>query len=242
MFRTPTILALTLFSTSAAFATQPKPPATTPPVNNYSPHNDVQQSMGQLQGQAQGLWNTNKINTSAGAAASSGSSALGIGQGGGGGGGGGGGAGGNAANYGGDQRTRVNVDNSNHSVSINKQRFAPSVAFQGSSLGSGNPCEGLPFGIGGSSAVPNPFSAFLQIPRESGKCWGERTVTQGLIMRQQGIRISDNALLAIYAGVPVAQAINDNPYMGGSYYAPRRTKVRHAAKGRPCVPCQGRKH
>jgi hypothetical protein len=89
-----------------------------------------------------------------------------------------------------------------------KQRLqAPGIAASFSSV-AGNPCERAPFGIGGS--MPG-FGGLLQIPLESGECWQERKLNQGLILRQSGICVSDNAMVAVWAGNAVAVAIQNNP-------------------------------
>lgn len=107
---------------------------------------------------------------------------------------------------------------------------APGIAASFSSV-AGNPCERAPLGAGLS--LPG-LGGLFQIPLESDRCWGERGVNQGLLLRQQGLPISDNAIIAIYAGVPARQAILDNPYVGRAYVArPYRAKAKRVR----CVPC-----
>lgn len=78
---------------------------------------------------------------------------------------------------------------------------APGLAASFSSV-SGNPCEGAPFGIGGTGPG---FGGLLQIPRESGNCWNER---KAILLNSMGY---SNAALAVLAGNDVKTAIDNNP-------------------------------
>lgn len=242
------IIAASLLVSTSAFATgkhEPKP--TTPPVTTPAPQT---QNQGQAQGQLQGQFQNSSSTANAQGVGFGGNGGLGLGGAGGNATGGKGGranasatggtsqaTGGNAVGYGGDaaseQRNRQTTTVNANTYQARQRNNTPGVSLAPSALGSGSPCEGLPFGIGGSAPG---LSAMFQIPRESDRCWGERGVTQAMVLRQQGIRISENAILAIYAGVPARQAILDNPYVETRSYAPRRA-YRAKAKARPCVPC-----
>lgn len=119
------------------------------------------------------------------------------------------------------------------SVNFRDYRQAPSVsaAFSG---GPTAPCERNPLGIGGSSAVPNPFSFLLQIPLSSTPCWKERNLQMGLSMRSQGIRISDNALIAVWAGNDVGTAVRNNPYLVPAYAPVHRVQRTHRKRVSRC--------
>jgi hypothetical protein len=215
----------------------PKPPVTPqPPVHNYSPHFNQGQQQGQAQGQIQGQGqqqNATGIGVGIGQGGRGGAGgaggAGGVGMGGTGL-GGAGGAGGTAINGGQRQANRqTTVVNAN---SYTKQvRQAPGIAASFSSV-AGNPCERAPLGAGAS--FPG-FGGLFQIPLESQPCWVERRVTQGVMLRQNGVRISDNALIAIYAGNDVATAIRNNPY----HYAPSRPsyRVKHVRKAKRTRNC-----
>lgn len=133
-------------------------------------------------------------------------------------------------------RNAATANNAGVSQNVNfrEYRQAPSVpaAFSG---GPTAPCERNPLGIGGSSSVPNPFSALLQIPLESERCWKERQLQMGLAMRSQGIRISDNAMIAVWAGNDVATAVQNNPYYAPAYAPVRRVQRTH--RKRATVRC-----
>ena len=81
------------------------------------------------------------------------------------------------------------------------------------SSGATAPCEGTPFGIGGS--MPG-YGGLLQIPRSVDRCWGERGAE---ILFAQGCR---NAGLAVLAGNSVAVALQNNGCEG----TPRRRVIR----------------
>lgn len=78
---------------------------------------------------------------------------------------------------------------------------APGIAASFSSV-QGSPCEGVPFGLGGSGPG---IGALLQLPRESGNCWRER---QAILLHQLGMT---NAAIAVLAGNDVATAVGNNP-------------------------------
>lgn len=92
----------------------------------------------------------------------------------------------------------------NQSMSYNEardRRQAPGISAQFSSV-AGNPCEGAPFGLGGSGPG---FGALFQIPRESGNCWSER---QAILLHGWGYT---NAAIAVLSGNPVGVAVQNNP-------------------------------
>jgi hypothetical protein len=121
-----------------------------------------------------------------------------------------------------EQRQRATANNAgNHqTISYQDRLQAPGIAGSFSSV-AGNPCERAPFGLGAS--FPG-FGGLLQVPLESSPCWTERRTTLGLQLRQNGMPISENALIAIYAGNDVATAIRNNPYVGRTNYRALRRK------------------
>jgi len=102
-------------------------------------------------------------------------------------------------------RSSANNNGNRQSMTYNESRDrlqAPGIAASFSSV-SGNPCEGAPFGLGGSGPG---FGGLLQFPRESDRCWQER---QTILLHQMGYT---NAAIAVLAGNPVGVAIQNNPY------------------------------
>lgn len=230
------LAAAALLLAQPALATgKPKPPAppSQPPASwTYSPHTTVNPHQYQGQGQGQVATGGNATGGDAMAYGGNGGNATG-GAGGAGGNGGQGGAGGQGGRGGYSSNISENTTSSrsSQSTTVNANSYtrqvrqAPALAAQFSSIGQGNPCEGVPFGMGATT----PWGGGLfQLPRESSNCWAER---RALLAVQLGA--SRNAGLAILAGNDVGTAVANNP---ADYYQPRRAYSKQPSRRykKPC--------